>query len=100
MISCRENYHSADNFDHSVVMVPLKSGAPVALAMAILHNDGRDIEVALDGDGRADAKLIHTVNAVQSPGGGFGMRSPTIDIAKSFGPSSPGTVWIHVPAAK
>ena len=86
----------------SVVMVPLKGGAPALLSMAILKNDGREIEVDLDGDGRADAKLIHTVNAVQPLGGGLGMRSPAIDIDGGFGgPLGPdeGDYYIHNLAA-
>ncbi len=84
----------------SMVMVPLKSGAPARLSIAVLKNDGRDIDVDLDGDGQADAKLIHTVNAVQSRG--MGMRGPSLDRYGDFGiPMIPdeGDYYIHNVAA-
>lgn len=84
----------------SLVMVPLKSGAPIKLSMSILRNDGREIEVDLDEDGRADAKLIHTVNAVQPPGGRMGMSHPSIDIMGGFGGArGEGPYYIHNVAA-
>jgi hypothetical protein len=67
----------------SAVVVPLRGGPPKRVELRVLGNDGRTIDLDLDGDGQADARLVHTVRAPRrlAPGmrpslGGFHTQLP------------------------
>jgi hypothetical protein len=86
----------------SQVLVPIKGGPAKNLCLELLRNDGRNIDVDLTGDGQADARLIHTVNAPPRPRPGR-MR-PGLDPLHSpfhnpFDPTGSPPHYIHNLAA-